>query len=214
LNRLDELKKLESVLENFFERFAEQESERIETLGSIDSLDEIARDSLKGRHINNRLSNWIVQNRTLIENKRLGKSAFSAVGNLLSEIRTGFDETDPEAQKLAREIDNWRRDGLIGGRKLVLTRGPEIRQPEMAGEYLETLRKEAELLGFYIEEGRHILSILDDVLKSAAVKIDQMYFHLAASIIFYLKTAGYKTEPYVRRLKELEQRKIGVTDAD
>jgi hypothetical protein len=215
LSRLDELKKLQLTLEGFFERFINQESEQINILHSVDTLDEIARDSLKGRHINNRLGDWMARNRSLIDNRQLQRSAVSAVGNLLSEIRTGFDETDPESQKLAREIDIWRQKGLISGRKLILRRAPERGQPETAAEYLATLRKEAELLGFYIEEGRHILSILDDVIKSAAVKIDRMYLHLAGSIIFYLKANGYKMEPYVKKLKELEKQKgMVTTDVD
>jgi hypothetical protein len=51
----------------------------------------------------------------------------------------------------------------------------------------------------------HILSYLDDALKSAEAGRDQFYLHLAGSIIYFLKINGYKIDPYVKRLKNLEK---------
>ena len=53
----------------------------------------------------------------------------------------------------------------------------------------------------------HLLSALDDILRSAELKNDSMYAHLAGSMIYYLKANGYKVEPFVKRLKDIEQKR-------
>ena len=214
MNRLETLKNFEMTLERFLTSVGKLETEQISTLRSINVLDDIARDSLKGRYVNNRLGDWMAKNRLLVDEGRLKKSAISAVGNLLSEIRKGLDISDPESKKLSEEIENWRAKGIVPGRKLVLARPPENPDQDISLKFSKLFKQEADLLAFYFEKGDHILSILDDLLKSAEAKEDPMYMHLAGSIIYFLKGGGYKIEPYVKRLKAVEKKKFGEAHAD
>jgi len=213
LNRLATLKNLEEILQQFLTSVAKLESEQIETLRTISSLDDIARDSLRGRYVNNRLGDWMAKNRMMVDEGRLKKTSISAVGNLLSDIKNGLDVTDPESKKLADEIGSWFARGVVPGRKLVLSRPPENADPNLTDRFAGLVRRELEEIGYYREKGDHILSMLDDVLKSAEAKNDPIYLHLAGSIIYYLRNGGYKIEPYVKRLKSLEKNRIEISNA-
>ncbi len=205
MSRLKTLKRLESNLKHLLTSVARLETDQIETLNSINVLDDIARDSLKGRYVNNRLGSWMAKNRVLVDEGRLKKTAISAVGNLLSDIKNGLDKTDPESKKLFDEIDSWFTKGVVPGRKVVLSRPPEISESDLTEQYFELFKKETEQLTYYKEHGDHILSMLDDILKNAEVKNDPIYLHMAGSIIYYLKNKGYKIDPYVRKLRFLEK---------
>ena len=205
MSRLKTLKRLESNLKHLLTSVAQLETNQIETLNSINVLDDIARDSLKGRYVNNRLGNWMAKNRVLVDDGRLKKTAISAVGNLLSDIKNGLDKTDPESKKLFDEIDSWFTKGVVPGRKVVLSRPPEISKSDLTEHYFDLFKQETEQLAYYKEHGDHILSMLDDILKNAEVKNDPIYLHMAGSIIYYLKNRGYKIDPYVRRLRFLEK---------
>jgi len=187
---------------------ARLETEQIETLSSINVLDDIARDSLKGRYVNNRLGSWMAKNRVLVTEGRFRKTSISAVGNLLNDIKSGLDRTDPESKKLFDEIDSWFSKGVVPGRRVVLSRPPEISEQDLTDQYLELIKNEVEQITYYKEQGDHILSMLDDILKSASVKTDPLYLHMAGSIIYFLKNKGYKIEPYVKKLRFLEKGKI------
>ncbi len=204
MSRLKTLKRLELNLKHLLTSVARLETDQIETLNSINILDDIARDSLKGRYVNNRLGSWMANNRVLVDEGRLKKTAISAVGNLLSDIKNGLDKTDPESKKLFDEINSWFTKGVVPGRKVVLSRPPEISESDLTEQYFELFKKETEQLTYYKEHGDHILSILDDILKNAEVKNDPIYLHMAGSIIYYLKNKGYKIDPYVRKLRFLE----------
>lgn len=208
MSRLNTLKRLESTLQRFLTTMAGMEAEQIETLSSINILDDIARDSLKGRYVNNRLGSWMAKNRVLVSEGRFRKTSISAVGNLLNDIKSGLDRTDPESKKLFDEIDSWFSKGVVPGRRVVLSRPPEISEQDLTDQYLELIKNEVEQITYYKEQGDHILSMLDDILKSASAKTDPLYLHMAGSIIYYLKNKGYKIEPYVRKLRFLEKGKI------
>ena len=50
----------------------------------------------------------------------------------------------------------------------------------------------------------HILSALDDLLKSAYLQHNREALLLSGFIIYYLRQNGYLVEPYVKRLKAAE----------
>jgi len=149
LNRLKTLKRLESTLQHLLTSVARLETKQIETLNSINVLDDIARDSLKGRYVNNRLGSWMAQNRVLVDEGRLKKTAISAVGNILSDIKNGLDTTDPESKKLFDEIDGWFTKGVVPGRKVVLSRPPEISESDLTDKYFDLIKKETEQKNWY-----------------------------------------------------------------
>jgi len=214
VTRLEVLKQLESKLERFLAGVVEIESEQIENFRRIDSLDEIARESLRGRFVANQLGNWFATNKNLLESGRLGESRMDNIANMLGDIRSGLDDSDPESSKLAKEIDEWRQKGVVPKRKLVLKFKPKQGETNLVEKFSALLAKETEYLDSGEFEGDHLLSALDDILKSAEAKEDAMYLHLAGTIIYYLKINGYKVTPYARRLKEIENRKFGAVNVE
>jgi len=214
LTRLNTLRKLESTLENFLTKVVETEQGRMSMLKSVDSLDDIARDSLKGRIINNRLGDWFAQNRNMVETKRFNMSSLESIGNLLSDIRSGLDPADPISRKLSDQIDRWRDDGVVPKRKLILKMKRKPMEDNFLAKYIDFLTRETKHLDSGEFEGQHLLSILDDVLKSAAAKEDTMYLHLAGSLIYYLKMNGYKVSPFAKRLREIENLRLRGSHAE
>lgn len=208
MKRLETLKKLESTLTAFLDKAVETEGERIEALRSLDALDDIAQESLKGRFIGNRLGNWLAENRNLLQSSRFAGPELDTIGNLLADVRSGLNESEPESKKLAEEIDNWRGKGLIPKRKLILKLRARPEEDSLVDKFSAFLTKESEHIGSGEFADRHLLSVLDDTLKSAEAKEDTMYIHLAASIIYFLKMNGYKVIPFIKRLKDIEKRKF------
>nr|MBN2278606.1 hypothetical protein [candidate division Zixibacteria bacterium] len=216
MSRLESLKELEATLEHFLSGITETESESLENFKRIDTLDGIARESLRGQFVANQLGNWFATNRDLLESGRVQESRLNAIANLLGDIRSGLDDSDPESQKLAHEIDEWRQKGVVPKRKLVLKFKPKQGEINLVEKYTTLLAKETEFLDSGEFEGQHLLSSLDDILKSAAAKDDgdMFYLHLAGSIIYYLKINGYKVTPYAKRLKEIEKRRMGLINVE
>jgi len=212
LTRLETLKKLESVLERFLAGVVEIETEQIEAFRGIDTLDDIAKDSFKGRFINNQLGNWFARYGRVVDGGRLKEDEVSTIANILSEIKSGLDSSDPETKKLSDEIERWREKGVVPKRKLVLKMKGEGAEQNIAEKFVALLKQESEHLEFEQKGSAHLISILDDILKSAEAKEDRMFMHLAGSVIYYLKINGYKVGPFVRRLKEIEKNKFGVKD--
>jgi hypothetical protein len=193
---------------------AESLSQKTGAIREITFLDDIARESFRGRYINSRLGNWFANNNTLLEGGRLRDTDITAIGNLLGDIKSGLDETDPESKKLAEEIDHWRIKGVVPGRKLILKMKGDTDEPTISEKFAEILKREAEFFENYQDNKKHLLTILDDILKSADAKEDEIYIHLAGAAIYFLKMNGYKVGPFVKRLKEIEESKLGNKHAD
>jgi hypothetical protein len=209
LARLETLKKLEATLERFLDKVVASEGDRVDIFGGIDSLDDIARDSLKGRLINRQLGRWFARHNRLVDNAKLEETEVSSIANLLGEIRAGLDSNDPETRKLSEEIERWKDKGIVPKRKLVLKLKSEKQDQTITDKFRGLLKQEKDYLDFEQKSSDHLLTILDDVLKSADAKEDTMFIHLAGSIIYFLKMNGYKVEPFVKRLKEIERNKAG-----
>jgi len=207
LSRYQVLKKLESTLEGFLQEAVRPEKVSIEGKRTIETLHEIAGESLRGRFINNQLSGWFSQNSRLLESKSLSESDITKVANFLGSIKSGLDESDPESIKLSEKIDDWRSRGVIPRRKLILKLKPKTGDKNLFNEFMNLLTKESQYINSGEFDNMHLLSALDDILRSAELKNDSMYAHLAGSMIYYLKANGYKVEPFVKRLKDIEQKR-------
>lgn len=214
MSRLEALKTLESTLENFLTRVIEIQDPKINRLSSIDMLNEIARDSLRGRFINNRLGDWFADNRIILEKSEFAPDELTRVGNMLESIKKGLDESEPASKKLADEIDSWKAKGVIPKRKLILKLKPETPGADLFSKFKAVLSREFGHLDSGEFDGRHMLTVLDDVLKCADAKEDDFYLHLAASMIYYLKMKGYKVSPFVKRLRRIESAKIKTGEDD
>lgn len=210
MSRLETLKKLETILENFLDKAVDMEKERLETIKAVEALSDINRESLRGRYVNNRLGDWFARHREPLAASRFSESELTTIGNLLSSIRSGLDAGDPETVKLADQIDHWRRKGVVPKRKLILKMPAREGQPETddrLNRFLDMLARQQKYLGSGEFDGIHILSILEDTLKAAEAKVDPMYLHLAGSLVYFLKINGYKVAPFARRLREIEKAK-------
>ncbi len=207
MSRLEVLHNLESTLEDFLQRAVGTHRGTEETIETIKQLDEITQLSLKGRTVTNQLGDWLAKNKALLQFNRLSKSHGMAVANLLGDIKTGLDINDPASKKLADEIDRWRELGVIPKRKLVLRRPAEDSKKDLTSDFNILLKDEMEYLAFSLSRGDHLLMVLEDMLDSAAAGDNPLFLHMAGSIIYYLKTKGYKVGPFVKRLKNIENSK-------
>jgi len=212
--RLETLKKLETTLESFLDRLIASEPGQPDFCRELETLGDIKRDSLRGRHINSRLGNWFARNNNFWEGSKLQDSEIADISNMLREIKKGLDDSDPESKKLSDEIAHWHENRVIPGRKLVLKKKQSENQSGISEKFTELLNKEAEYFSKALDNKKHLLSLLDDVLKSAEAKEDPMFIHLAGSIIYYLKMRGYKVGPFVKRLKEIEEIKLGTSHVE
>jgi hypothetical protein len=207
LSRYEVLKKLESTLETFLQEAVSPEKMLVDGTRTLATLDEITEDSLRGRYVNNRLSNWFSKNGRLLESGSLNEADMTRVANFLGSIKTGLDDSDPESKKLSEKIDDWRDRGVVPKRKLILKLKPKTTDKNLLKEFMNLLAKESQYINSGEFEDMHLLSALDDILKSAELKDDRMYIHLAGTMIYYLKSNGYKVDPFVKRLKDIENNK-------
>jgi len=210
VSRVDTLLKLEANLESFLQRAADIQMEKVAAGKSIETLGEIAQESLRGRFVSNRLGDWLAKNKPKLNDNRFDSRGLITIGNYLQDIQTGLDEDDPETGKLREEIDRWKKQGAKPQRKLVLRRGAEIDENSVTEKFLKIAKTQFELIEYYKEKKMHLLSMLDDTLKAAEAKTDPAYLHLAGSLIYFLKINGYKVDPYVKKLKAVENARQGI----
>jgi len=93
-------------------------------------------------------------------------------------------------------------------RKLVLKRGPEgtsTSKSDTIKRFSESLQKALNLYSDSSANKKHLMSVLDDTLKSAELQQNSDAILLSAWIIYYLKLQGYKVEPFVKRLRKVER---------
>jgi hypothetical protein len=210
LSRLETLKKLESRLEIFLTSVAAASERPKSGFDDLGTLKEIAADSRRGRYVNNRLADWFEKNRQAVTEKAFDEAEVTQIANLLEDIRKGLNAQDSLGESLIGEIDGLRARGVVPRRKFVLKlrRRPEA-EDDMFKKFVGMLSEEI----MYLDSGQfkknHLLTILDDALASAEAKIDPTFLHLAGSIIYYLRINGFKVTPFVRRLKEIEKKKLG-----
>jgi hypothetical protein len=215
LSRLETLKKLESSIENFLASAVDElEQGKTSPDEQLNILKKIAGDSLKGRFVNNRLDKWLSGNRIVLESNRFTKDERTIIGNLLSDIKSGLDESDNSTSRLFDEIGQWREMGAEPKRKMVLKMKRRPEESNLLNELSGMLEKESGFIGSGLYENAHILSALDDVLKSAELKENKYYIHLAASMIYFLKMKGYKITPFVKRLRVLEKTHLNIESGD
>jgi hypothetical protein len=132
----------------------------------------------------------------------LNKAQRKRLGGFLTELHQCLiDNDDADYLKLAEEAKSWLQTFGNGAIRLTLKRTKE--EASLTERFQRLLTKEAEELGMLLSRNEHLLTCLDDVLKSAEAKPDAMYRHLAATIIYFLQTEGYKVDPYIERLRRI-----------
>lgn len=232
MSQTDTLKSLEIVLESFLDRAVELKSGRLDILSGLNRLDDIARDGATPEHdpidLADQVGGWFAEHQGWLKQPELRPGDRNRLGQILDNIRGQFDpgETEiPARQKIAAELERW-RIGLdevptappvapetVSDKKLVLKRGPESLEeagvhPSSSDSielFAGSLQALTNMFRDRASESQHLMSILDDALKSASIQSNREALLLSALLIYYLKQNGYMVQPFVKRLKEAER---------
>lgn len=206
------LKNLEGLLESFLERALAAKEDRLTVLSGMNSLDDISRLGPDDSSVHNRLGDWLSEHSQWLEEGSLRPSDVNRIQNVLGEISNRLDlgSTDtPELTKIRGEVDNWQPPQKKGRRVIFKRPGeskPVIDQnPDSIARFQAELSRISELYQKKAVGCKHLLSVLDDCLKSAKIQLRKEPLLLAAFIIYSLKQDGYKVAPYVKKLKEAER---------
>ena len=149
MTKVEELKKLESLLESFLDEALKLKGSRLKVVQAINRLDDIARKYVSGSLGHNEIGGWFAHHNEWHNGKELRKTDRNRIGSILNTIRTELDKTDSdtaEIRKLKTEIDRWvirsvakkakpvvEEPELKPGRKIVLKR-PAENQPDDLSE--------------------------------------------------------------------------------
>lgn len=212
MDRTDTLRTLETLLESFLERAVALKEDRLQVLDGINRLDDIARGFQAGSDLTDEMGGWLAQHSNWLQSPVLRPADQNRIRDILESIKLeleGTSEPTPAHMKISREID--RVSGTTGlpkpDQRIVLRRGSETvprREEDTIGLYGNILIKMQAMFADMSANKVHILTVLDDALKSAKYQQNKDALLLSASIIYYLKLNAYKVEPYVKRLKEAE----------
>ena len=211
------LKSLEVVLESFLHRVVELKGERLTVLEGINRLDDIARQESTETDFSTEVGDWFAEHNEWLTEKTISPADASRISEILGEIKDGLKtspEKSQETEKVSSEIERWQdtlksEPGKLDSRlqKLVLRRGGET----LAEVEKDSILKFTEHFESMFERWKdvsggkaHILSALDDCLKSAYLQLNEEALILSGFIIYYLRLKNYLVEPYVKRLKAAE----------
>jgi hypothetical protein len=184
---------------------AKKESQ-IDFLIGLNRLDDILIDLREGHPAADNLTRFLSRHRAWLEDGSLDSSQRKRLGVFLNSLNQELlNRHDTDHFKLAEEIREWSQKLGTGSLKLTFKSSGE--QASLADRFYSLLRRESEEMNMLLTERGHLLTCLDDILNSAESKNDKMYQHLAASLIYFLKLEGYKTDPYIKRLRRLKEDK-------
>lgn len=196
------IERLESRLKQLIEGTLEQKRDQISFLAALNRIDDMVVDFDRGESITADLTTFLNDYRGSLKVESVTGSQRKRLLDFLSELMQRIRQRqDGDSQKLADEIRQWLRDLGGGGFRITIKRPAE--EVSLAERFQALLRRETVEFDALLAQREHLLSCLDDALKSAETKTDRMYRHLAASMIFFLQMEGYKVEPYLERLRRL-----------
>ena len=217
MSRTDNLKAFEIVLESFLERAVAAKEKRLQVAHGINRLEQIDSTMTSGVDPVDRLGEWFADHNRWLEQEDIKHSDIDRIGRILDSIRNELDldgDQSPASRKISSEIDRWRLASPRAAQSLVLKRGPEAAAGKAVdGDTVDYFRKLIpqieQLFEQYAVSKLHIMSVLDETLRSAELQKNKEALILSALVIYYLKQNGYKTEPFVKRLKEAEHLQKG-----
>lgn len=217
------LQRLESLLESFLDRAVVLKEDRLHVLDGINRLDDIARTDIgSSDRLTDRLGDWFADHRNWLNSNVLRPADVNRISGILTNIRKEMptdEEASPAARKIRAEIVRWQEparemeaETTSSPRKVVLKRSPEAPTPppptsdeDAISRFGKVLERMQALFSDFSGNKKHILSALDDSLKSARVQRNKEALLLSAFMIYFLKLHGYKVEPFVKRLKDAER---------
>ena len=219
MTRTESLRALEGLLESFLDRAVDQNETRLSILSGLNRLDDIARRGQEDSGMTEELGDWLAEHVNWLDGKEIQTADAGRIkeilGNISEELESPAHQSK-ETQKIRTEIGRWQSKLLLEpknepvlapGQKIVLHRGPESTEETDTGSINVFTKQLNSLMGLWegVSHGRkHVLSALDDLLKSAYLQRNQEALLLSGFIIYYLRQNGYLVEPYVKRLKAAE----------
>lgn len=89
----------------------------------------------------------------------------------------------------------------------------EINLPDSGGvsgdtvkeKFIDSLRYQEEVMENYKDDKYYLFSIVDRLLETIEISSDIKASHMAASVLYFMKLNGYKTAPYVEKLRKLNR---------
>ncbi|MCH9030845.1 MAG: hypothetical protein IIB00_01105 [candidate division Zixibacteria bacterium] len=223
MERIEQLRSYEVVLESFLERMVNSRQEEISTLEAIGELERISEMSMSGHNVGFEVNDWLSRRENLISSKFLNQPQRGLISGMLLKMQESLPDSDTSWREGINRFAGRMREKESGaadqfpesnpesrsakGRTMVLKRGPEKTPEELSRKFASSLTEMVKYIEGDFKESDHLLSRLDNILKSAAVRGDKRFLRMGAALIYFLKTEGYKVEPYVKKLREAE--KIG-----
>ncbi len=204
--KTETINRLEDRLAHLIGGMLAKKESQIDFLIGLNQLDDILISLREGQPVIDDLTRFLSRYRAWPEDGNLDSSQRKRLGVFLNSLNQELvNRHDTDHFKLAEEIREWAQRLGTGSLKLIFKSSGE--QASLADRFYSLLRRESEEMNILLTERGHLLTCLDDILNSAESKNDRMYQHLAASLIYFLKLEGYKTDPYIKRLSRLKEDK-------
>jgi hypothetical protein len=211
VSRVETLRRFESLLTGFLEQAIAAKENRLEILNGLNRLDDIRRGFEEGDDLTDQIGTWFADHRRWLQEDRLRPADQGRVGTMLGDIQKEIRASQvdsPATEKIMSEIRRWLETARPGMDTLKLTRGPEIAEDTEEGDtirpFVTVLDRITGLFSDLSGRKEHLLSVLDETLKTATLQANREALLLSALLIYYMKHNGYKVEPYLKRLKEAE----------
>lgn len=197
------IERLELRLSQLVDGMLRRKSEQMDFLIGLNRLDDILLENQQGHPINDSVMQFMSDYRSWRKPDALNAGQRKRLGGFLVDLQQSLlDKNDADGAKLADEVKDWLLGLGDGSFRLTLKRPKE--QVSLIEKYRMITARETEELDMLLSRYDHLLTCLNDILKSAESKTDPMYRHLAASIIYFLQLEGYKVDPYVQRLRRIK----------
>ena len=217
MSQAETLEALEKRLESFLDEAIDLKEDRLGGLAGLHRLDIITRGFMEGDSLTDDIGNWFGDHSAWPGSDRIkapDRNRISLMlGQIQKEIHASQDDS-PATRKISSEINRWSErlrqtdESQKEKHKLVLKRQPESAAGALAADtrpaFAESLERTTGLFLDLAGNRHHLMSVLDEALKSAVLGQNKEALLLSASIIYYLKRNGYKVEPFIKRLKEAE----------
>ncbi|MCK5125576.1 MAG: hypothetical protein KAR42_04915 [candidate division Zixibacteria bacterium] len=194
------LERLESRLTQLIDGMLARKGKQVGFLIGLNQLDDILVRHQRGMPITKDLALFIAEYRDIFIKSGLSVGQKKRLGEILSIFyRDLIGNSDADSDKLSDEIKDWLKD--LGDRSFsIILKGPE-EKASLSDRFYALLHRENRELNILLERNDHLLTCLDDLLKSADAKQDYMFEHMAATLIYFLQMEGYKVDPYVKKLR-------------
>ena len=218
MTRIESLHELEKLLETFLDKAASSNETLPRASEHLNRVDDIALQKKNFALATANMGDWLAEHADLMKENAIPAADSERIKGVLAKISDEMQLAGPETnetRKIRTEIEKWQtklvveseKPVLPAGQKLVLKRGPEsIEQVDKGSvdSFTKQLKSMLELWEGVSDRRAHVLSALDDLLKSAYLQHNQEALLLSGFIIYYLRQNGYLIEPYVKRLKAAE----------